>query len=295
MIDPSRTAWRSSCGIATAIALFTSSLSFLTAGCGGSSSSGSSGSGSPASGSGTLSVAMSDAPPAGAPAVTRVNVTIDRVEANVNGAWTPVAAASQSFNLLDLVTNPALLGSTTLPAGHYTQVRLFPSSATVTDTTGTYPVDIPSGVQTGVKLNVDYDINPNQITTILLDFNVNKSLVREGNGQYKLQPVIPAVVKVLSGTVSGTVTDATSGSPLVGATVTAAYTAGSAYALGTDVNTGVSISPDGAFHIWALLPGTYTLTATYTDPGTGAVRTSARTGVIVAANQDTAVGALALP
>jgi hypothetical protein len=171
-------------------------------------------------------------------------------------------------------------------------VRFFPSSATVTDSTGTHTVEIPSALQTGVKVNVDYDISGDQVTTILLDFNVSKSLRKRGTGDYFLQPVIPAVVKVLSGTVTGSVTSA--GSPVAGATVTATYTAGSAYPLNTEVNSSTTIA-DGTFKLWALLPGTYTITASYTDPATSTVKTVSKTGVVVTANANTDAGAMALP
>lgn len=250
-------------------------------GCGG-------GGGGSSSGSGTLDVSMSDA---SCVSITALNITIDKVEANVNGTWTTITSVPQTFNLLDLVKNEKILGSATLPAGHYTQVRFFPSSATVTDATGTHNVNIPSGVQTGVKVNVDYDIGSNQVTTILLDFNVCKSLHQLGNGTYQLQPVIPAVVKVLSGTITGTVTNG--GVPVAGAEVTATYTAGSNYAIGTQVNTASSQS-DGTFKVWALLPGTYQLDVSYTDPITSATKTAQATGVVVTANQNTDAGTLAL-
>lgn len=270
-------------------------LALLLAGCGGGSSSSDSGGSSAGSGRGTLVVAMADAPPA--PEVTAVNVTIDRVEAHVDGEWTPLPmAAPVTLNLLDLTRVEAVLGSATLPAGSYNQVRFFPSQSTVTDATGTHDVTIPSAAQTGIKVNVNYDIVPNEVTTVLLDFNVNKSLHRQGNGQWRLQPVIPAVVKTLSGTITGSVTDgaAPGGGPLVGAVVAAVYEAGDSYALGTEVNTGVALA-DGTFKIWALLPGTYTLNVTYTDPVTSAVRTVTKTGVVVTANQNTEAGALAVP
>lgn len=269
------------CGVRAAFLALTAATALmggLLIGCGGA-----------GGGSGTLVVSLADAPD---PSITAINVTIDKVEAHVGGQWTTIAGAPQSFNLFDLVTNEALLGSANLPTGHYTQIRLFPSAATVTDSAGTHSVVIPSGVQTGVKLNLGYDIGPNEVTTILLDFNVAKSLIRQGNGQYRLQPVIPAVVKVLSGTVTGTVTDGSA--PLAGASVQATYTAGDRYALGTEVNTSTS-QGNGNFKLWALLPGTYTLTVTYTDPNTSAVRTMTRTNVVVAANQNTPVGDLVVP
>src|SRR5262249_36527485 len=150
-------------------------------------------------------------------------------------------------------------------AGHVTQVRLIVSSATVTDGTGTHVVDIPSGIKTGIKLNLDCDIDPNVVIAVLLDFNVGKSFVLQGNGQYKLQPVIPAVVKVLAGTATGTVSDA--GGLVAGASVTAVYSAGTNYTIGTEVNSTVT-QTDGTFKLWALLPGTYTLNFSYLNPNT---------------------------
>lgn len=253
----------------------------LNGGCG-------SGSDSATGGSGTFRVALVDAPPSDG-SISALNITIDRVEANVNGTWTQITTVPQGFNLLDLVQNEVILGSKALPSGRYNQVRFFPTAATVTDADGTHTVTIPGAVQTGVKVNVNYDITPNQITTVLLDFNVGKSLIKQGNGQYRLQPVIPAVVKVLSGTVTGTVTDGAE--PLPGAPVTATYTAGGNYPVGTEVNTGATAA-DGSFKVWALLPGTYTITAVYTHPDTGATKTATRTGVTVTANQNTALGTL---
>lgn len=259
----------------------------LLSGCGG-------GGSSSTGGTGTLSVSLADAPD---PTISSLNITIDRVEAHVVNAddlndndanhWRVITTAPQTFDLLDLVKNETILGSGSIPAGHYTQVRLFPSNATVTDATGTHPVTIPSAANTGIKVNVDYTIGANQVTAILLDFNVSKSLIKTGAGTYKLQPVIPAVVKVLSGTVTGTVNSGTEA--LAGADVKAIYTAGSKYAIGTEVNTSFSLA-DGTFKVWALLPGTYSIVVTAPS---GATQT--KTGVIVSANQNTSVGTIALP
>lgn len=226
---------------------------------------------------------MVDAPD---PTILGLSVTISRVEAHVGSGWMAITTTPQTFQLFDLITNEAILGSLNLPTGHYTQIRLFPTAATVTDTTGTYPVTIPSGAQTGIKLNVDYDITANVITTILLDFNVSKSLVRRGNGDYLLQPVIPAVVKILSGTVTGTVT--VGGTPVAGAKVEAVPTGGTTGGNSTFTTSG------GSFKLWALPAGTYDLEVTYTDAAS-VVHTKTVSGVTVVANQDTAVGTIAVP
>ena len=183
-------------------------LGIATIGCGG---------GGGASGTGTLSLNLADAPD---PSTSAVNVTIDRVEANVNGSWQQINSSTPAFSgdLLTLAKTTTPLGSTSLPAGHYTQVRLFVSSATLTDSAGTHDVTIPSGSQTGLKVLVDYNINAGDVTNVLLDFDVNHSIVSTGSGKYQLKPVVRGSVQVLSGTVTGTIQD--SGGPVTGAAVT---------------------------------------------------------------------------
>jgi hypothetical protein len=269
-------------GLLTLLAL--SALAVVAVGCAGGGSDGGPGAG----GSGTLAVRLADAPD---PTISALNVTISRVEAHLDGRWRTLTTAPQTFNLLDLVKNDTLLAQATLPAGRYNQVRLFVDGATVTDSAGTHDVTVPSGSQSGIKINLNYTIDPNELTEILLDFNVQKSLIKQGNGNYRLQPVIPAVVKVLSGTITGTATDGTS--PLNNASVKATYAAGSSYALGTEVNATSSL-PDGTFKLWALLPGAYTLSFSYTDSTSGAIRTATRTDVVVTANADNALGSIPL-
>jgi hypothetical protein len=235
-------------------------------------------------GDGTLAVRLADVPD---PSIEAVHITVTRVQAHIDGQWQDVSTETQTVNLLDLVFEDTLLGQAVIPAGHYTQVRLFLSEATVTDADGTHQVVIPSAMQTGIKVNLNYTVNPNELTEILLDFNVSKSLVKQGNGVYRLQPVIPAVVKVLSGTITGSVTDDAS-QPLHNASVRAIYTAGDRYPLGTEVN--ATFTMDGDFKLWALLPGTYRLLVSHQEGGV--TRTGEVTGVTVNANQNTDVGVI---
>ena len=265
----------------------------LLGGCGGSGSSdnGGIGGGGGGSTSGRLEVYMADAP--GDPDVTAVEMTITRVEANLNCGWQTISTTPVDVNLLDLAKQEVLVGANTIPAGRYNQVRFFVEDATVTDETGTHELEIPSAERTGIKVNVNYDVEPNAVTGVLLDFNVYKSIVRTGNGRYKLQPVIPAVVRTASGTVTGRVVDGV-GTPLAGAVVRAIYEQGPAYPVGTEVNVGTTLS-DGSFKIWALLPGVYRLDAVYTDPPTGIDRVAIKSGVGVAAPNNTDVGTIVIP
>jgi hypothetical protein len=251
---------------------------FAALGCGGSTGAGS---------TGTLRVHLADAP---LPEVTSLVLTIDRIEAHLDGQWTVIESDPQTLDLLDLTRQSVVVASAGLPAGDYNQVRLFVSEATVTDDEGTHDVNIPSNVQTGVKVNINASVQPNTVTAVLLDFNVEKSLNKLGNGNYQLQPVIPAVLLDLAGTVTGTVT--LNDLPVHGALIRAVYTAGPNYPVGTEVNTSTTAA-DGTFKVWALLPGTYTIEATFTDE-TPTNYAASVTDVAVTQGNDTNVGTIAL-
>lgn len=228
-----------------------------------------------------MRIFMADAP---LPDVSSLVIRIDKIEAHVDGDWRTVAAAPQDVDLLLLKNQAMVTAESGLPAGHINQVRLFVSSAVVTDSTGTYDVDIPSNLQTGIKVNIDATIEPNTLTAILLDFNVEKSLRKLGNGSYLLQPVIPAVLVEEAGTITGTVT--LNSLPVHGALVRAVYAAGSHYPIGTEVNTSTT-SADGTFKVWALREGTYTLEVTFTDSvPSNFVATVTNVDVVAGSNTD---------
>jgi len=115
-----------------------------------------------------------------------------------------------------------LLGSSELAANHYTQLRVFlkeaatlvleggqgPDGPTVTET-----LKIPSSQNTGIKLNRPFDIVEGEVTKLTLDFDAQKSVIKTGNGKYKMKPVITVLsenysseeLPELFGSVSGNV------------------------------------------------------------------------------------------
>lgn len=113
-------------------------------------------------------------------------------------------------NLLDLVGGTmAYLGATELEPGHYDQMRLILDSAenanyiVVDDVPQT--LKIPSGYTTGVKLVHGFDIVAAGATELILDFDVDKSIVMAGkSGKYILKPTIK-VVDTVANSVSGMV------------------------------------------------------------------------------------------
>ena len=118
------------------------------------------------------------------------------------------ATAARTCDLKKLQTAQDVLGTGTLPAGHYTQVRLVVSSATIyfdnaaagaacaptiaAPAGRSASLDIPSGE---VKLNRQFDVPASGTTTMLIDFDGDRSIRETGNGRYMMTPVI-AVVSV---------------------------------------------------------------------------------------------------
>jgi hypothetical protein len=159
------------------------------------------------SGTGTLNLRITDSPYSDAKAllVTFSEVTAHKSE--TEGRTTLAFAGGATTRTCDLKKLQSgaqdILGVGTLPAGHYTMVRLVVSSAalyfdnasegaacaaTITPPAGrTASLTIPSGE---VKLNREFDVAASGSTTMLIDFDGDRSVVELGNGGYRMTPVI---------------------------------------------------------------------------------------------------------
>lgn len=166
------------------------------------------GDGGSAGGTGTLRVAMTDAPSCG---YDNVFVTVERVMVHKSGAagdsdagWETITLSpARRIDLLNL-TNGVLeeLGSTTLPAGTYSQVRLvlaentpaapFANAIRLTGGGGAQiALDTPSAQQSGLKMQANFTVGTGQLADIVIDFDACASVVKRGNtGQYNLKPVL---------------------------------------------------------------------------------------------------------
>jgi hypothetical protein len=145
--------------------------------------------------SGTLRLALTDAPACG---FDRVDVTVQKVRVHKSGSaneaddgWSEVVLnPAKRVDLLSL-TNGALveLGQTPLPAGKYNQMRfvLTPNDAanplanSVTPTGGVETaVSTPSGAQSGLKMNVDIQVDTDKVADFALDFDTCRSFCPAG-------------------------------------------------------------------------------------------------------------------
>lgn len=166
---------------------------------------------------GTMTVEMTDAPIDSADAV---NVFIERVEVNNaendEEGWTVLNEPQKIYNLLEL-TNGAteVIATKKLEPGTYNQIRLILSRGghSVEVDGESYDMKVPSGSETGVKLNVDVEIEPDYEYVLLIDFDASRSVVAAGPPgnavKYLLKPVpgkgIIATEKAITGNIEGEV------------------------------------------------------------------------------------------
>jgi hypothetical protein len=187
-------------------------LSFLAAGalalvgCGGSSD----------DGTGQLVVNLTDSP---VDSAEEVNVTISGLTIKpADGEATSVPYTGPNpINLLDLQGGvTAVLADATLAAGQYEWIRLGvvegEGTYILTDTNGdgtaeTYPLWIPSGAQTGLKMVRPFFVAQGGVTELTIDFDVRKSVIAPPGlaPSYILKPTLRLVDNLLVGAVAGDV------------------------------------------------------------------------------------------
>ncbi len=201
-----------------------------------------------------------------------VNITISEIKVHLagedEGEWIEwVLATPAEYNLIGLENVSVLLSEGQLEPGKYTQIRLFVTNSNILLIEGGEPINliIPSVYETGIKLIHPFRIVEGEITKLTIDFDAEKSVVKTGNGEYKLKPVIKVTSEIYleedidTGSVSGTVYYVGGDSELIvieGASVSFTLYGGE-YIFTTSIVT----DEDGLFFIDQLPVGTYTLTA----------------------------------
>lgn len=234
----------------------------------------------PQSETGTLEVRLVDAP---IDSVSEVNVVIDSVQVNNTDneeGWITISEPMQSYDLLKL-TNGAyeVLGEVDLEPGTYEQIRLIlnrEGNNLVFPDERVEDLFIPSGAQTGVKLNVNAEIEAGFTYTLILDFDASRSVVKAGNsGKYLLKPVIKASNEATTGIVSGTVLPADAKSKVL------------AIVEEDTLTTTLADTTDGTYKLLGLDPGTYRISF---EPRVEGYAGTDTTGVEVAAGATTELG-----
>ena len=203
------------------------------------------------SGTGTMQVKMHDNPGD----YDEVNVSVERVEVNRSEGdqgWQTISEPNEVYNILELINGEfAVLADAELETGTYQQIRLIldDNNSVVIDGE-TFPLTVPSGAETGLKLNINAEIEEGVIYTLLLDFDADRSVVKRGmQDHYNLRPVIRATAEAESGNIGGSVN--------AESTVRAILDAGTAEA--DTVSTTFSDSETGEFLLVGLEENSYTV------------------------------------
>ncbi len=215
-----------------------------------------------------------------------VNIVVTRVEVHRAGAdstsgWITIDSTTRTYNLLALTNGAsAVLGDGTLEVGKYTQIRLIIGEGSTVDIGGVlFQLKIPGGMQTGIKLVHQFEIQPDALYELMLDFDASRSIHKDGPGTYILRPVIRAEPVQTSGSISGTVLPVAAHAwiwTMVGSDTVAAY----------------ADTTSGYFKIIPL-PGAASYNLHF-SPGDTTYRDSVLTGVVVVARQNTHIGTMTL-
>ena len=141
-----------------------------------------------------------------------VNIDVQDVQVNPEDddeGWVSLANVNPGvYNLLDLTGGlDTLLADAELPAGRLSQIRLVLGSDNTVQIDGEVKeLMTPSAQQSGLKVQLNTDLEAGVTYTILLDFDAARSVVQAGNsGRFNLKPVIRATVDANSGSIRGTV------------------------------------------------------------------------------------------
>ncbi|MGB7786991.1 MAG: DUF4382 domain-containing protein [Salinimicrobium sp.] len=182
--------------------------------------------------------------------------TSTEADADAEAGWQTIATRNdEPINLLELTGGVTeLLAEADLPAGYLGKIRLVLGENNYLKETENGPqimMNTPSAQQSGLKLQVNQELQADADYTFILDFDVDESVVNTGNGGYNLKPVIRASVEENSSSISGTV---------VGNAEDVLVTA-----TGLHAEVSAHTNAEGKFELHGLPQGTYLITATPND------------------------------
>jgi hypothetical protein len=137
-----------------------------------------------------LQLRLTDAPAA----YEEVNIDIREVKVNLRNdstGWVSLNTNAGIYNLLALQNGvDTLLATGTVPGNALKEIRLFLGTNNTIKVNGQmYPLLMNSGDNPKLKIKVDKDLNAT-LNTVVIDFDAGLSIRNEGNGQYRLIPVI---------------------------------------------------------------------------------------------------------
>jgi len=150
-----------------------------------------------------VEIRLTDAPAA----YDAVNINVQSVSLNVDSKWIDIDLLHPDiYNLLDFQNGiDTLLAQKDIPSGLISQIRLNLGEAgnSIVKNGISYPLEIPSSAQSGLKLNLHYQLMPDIVYRLWIDFDASRSIVKTGSDKYILKPVIRTYSDAMGGTIKG--------------------------------------------------------------------------------------------
>lgn len=138
----------------------------------------------------TLKIKLTDAPVN----ADEVNVDIQQVRVNFrndSSGWVNLNTIAGVYDLLGLQNGvDTLLATGTIPSNSIKEIRFVLGASNSIKVNGiVYPLTIPSGSESGLKIKVDKQLT-SPVDSLLIDFDAALSIHQTGNGDYHLKPVL---------------------------------------------------------------------------------------------------------
>ena len=105
--------------------------------------------------------------------------------------WVELQPVAGVYNLLGLQNGvDTLIGTLILPTSVVKEIRLvLGPNNTIKENGITYPLRIPSGAESGLKIKINKKLEAT-LETLIIDFDAALSIRKDGPGDYKLLPVL---------------------------------------------------------------------------------------------------------
>ena len=137
-----------------------------------------------------LDIHLTDAPAA----FEEVNVDIEQVKVKLrddSAGWVSLNTNAGIYNLLGLQNGvDTLLATGVIPSNFVQEIRLYLGSENTVKVGGqVFPLSMNSGDAERLMIKVNKSVS-DAVDSLIIDFDAGLSIVLEGNGSYRLQPVI---------------------------------------------------------------------------------------------------------
>jgi hypothetical protein len=209
----------------------------------------------------------------------QVKASID----NNDTGWKSLTISRKGvYNILDFKNGlDTILGTTSLPAGNVSQIRLVLGSNNQVVYKGVRSnMTTPSSQQSGLKLLINASLLAGVDYVYWIDFDASKSIIHTGANNFILKPVIKVFTQANSGAIKGVVSP-TSSKALIFAINNFNDTIGT-----TQIDTAT-----GSFLLKGILAGNYKININVTN---GLSKDSTKSNIIVANGQVNDLGTIIL-